>query len=608
MTPDSSDENSFAAGLIDVIQHSKLFAELDRASCEALLPKLEKLSLKQGEILFNQGDSSDCLYILVEGQLIATLLTPEGKQKIIGTVERGETVGELGALSSQPRSLTIKAAVDSHILKFPREEFEKFGRDQPKFISRVVELVINRSQNTLKLISQKRLYQHIAIVRGDDRVGFDKFIEKLKENFHEDAHYVFIDNIRDYSLLKIIDDEEHAHVSVIFILNQENFNDLQIKINHIGGIYVIVDGDYQGKLNDFALRILNRQQTPFTTQYELVLMHRDYIKNPTNTLSWLQQADFTLHHHIRYSDNIAYQRLLRFMEGKAVGVVLGGGGGKGWVSLGVIQALMEANIPIDAVGGTSVGSAVAACYATFLTYEKIRDAYLRLVHSNKKMFSLYNLSWPLISLTSAKRNTEMLKEVFQDAKIEDLWVPYFSIAVNLSTGKEVVHHQGLVWERIRASAAIPGVVPPMVLDGELYLDGGLLNNLPVDHMRALLGDDACIVAVSLTGTSEKIPRYSFPPIIPFHVGLLRKLRLGYKDYVFPQFVNTFLQSLLVGASAKETANQMKADILICPDLNKFRVLDINEKKQLILTEIGYQAMREQLKHSKLFANLRKLQK
>ena len=140
--------SSFSADLVDFIHHSKIFSGIDRAACESLLPRLEKIILEQGEILFEMGDPSDCLYLLVHGQLTAILNTSQIKKKIVGTIDIGETVGELGVLSNQPRSLTIRAAVQSKILKLPRKQFTEFCIEQPNFMAHIIDLIISRSQNT----------------------------------------------------------------------------------------------------------------------------------------------------------------------------------------------------------------------------------------------------------------------------------------------------------------------------------------------------------------------------------------------------------------------------------------------------------------------------
>lgn len=596
-----SENKKLDAQLLHVIHKSKIFSEIDRTACEALLPHLEKISLPQGEVLFKQGDASDSLYILVDGQLIAVLNTIEGKQKILGTVEQGETVGELGALSSQPRSLTVQAAVNCRLLKLPQKEFDAFSKEQPGFISRVIDLIIQRSQNTLKLISQKKIYKHIAIVSAIDSISLKQFMKRLRKNFPVDPSHLLIENAPpEMPLSQYIDLSEQQNKSVIFILDEQNIQDIQIKLNHIGSIFIVANGDRPTVFSDFVINIMNRQRTPFCTQYELILVHDDHVVSPSGTKYWLSQAQFTLHHHIRLNDSLDYQRILRFMMGKAVGLVLGGGGHKGWASIGVLKALLDSNITIDAVGGTSVGSVIAGCFAKHLAYQGTFNSFKLLSHSVSNPFSFKNLTLPLISLISTKVPTEMLIQIFEDIQIEDMWLPFFAITSNITKGIEGIHREGTVWQVIRASTAIPGIAPPMEMNGELFYDGALLNNLPVDHMRALLGDEAPIIAVMLTGLEEEPKIYHFPPVITFWMALMKKLKLGYKDYTFPPFFHTFVQSLLIGSSARENANQLLATIVIRPELKEYRILKLKTKGIHNMIQIGYKAALAKLKLSKIF--------
>lgn len=581
-------KNSSDYNLINLIQKTPLFSKLDEAACQSLLPYLEHFTLKQGEILFHQGDPSDSLYILLDGQLIATLaMHSDEPKKIIGTIEKGETVGELGALSNQPRALGLHAAIDSQLLKFPRAHFHEFIKTHPAIISHIIEIIINRSQNTIKLISQKKLYQHVAVIRGNDSVSLDTLMVKLRKNFPDDNHFILIEKVLNNA--EILQKIENEGKSAVFILDLDNITSLRSILNHIGGVYIVVNGDKSSKLSSFALDILQKSKTPFATQYELILLHDDSLDMPQGTRTWLDQAQFTLHHHIRMNDDSGYQKLWRFMRGKAVGLVLGGGGVKGWVSVGAIKSLEENNIPIDMIGGTSAGSALGACYARDLSYEKARKTYQIIAEPGNNPFVLKNFTWPFISLLSAKKVTEVLQETFGNLCIEDLWMYYFAVSSNLNKSKEHVHKTGYVWKCIRSSVAIPGIIPPMVIEDELHYDGGLLNNLPVDVMRTLMGNDSTIIAVSLSRENNAPQKYYFPPAIPFRVGLLKKFRLGYHNYIFPPFLNTFIKALLLGASTKERINQLKANVLIAPDLSDYNALDLTFKKIDQLTEIGYKS-------------------
>jgi NTE family protein len=322
-----------------------------------------------------------------------------------------------------------------------------------------------------------------------------------------------------------------------------------------------------------------------------------YKKNtfPQNTQEWLYKAEFFLHHHVRLNHSPDFERLLRFMRGKAFGLVLSGGGAKGWAHIGVLRALLESHIPIDAVGGVSAGALVGGLYTLNYNYEDTYKLFERVLSATQNIVSFRNLSWPAISLFTCEQFTHELQSVLGNRRIENMWLPYFCVTCNLGTYKEARHRSGLLWEKMRGSVAVPGLVPPMVINGQLHIDGGVTNNLPVDVMRDLLGRDSKIIAVELMNESTDNVRYNFPPDLTFMQSILSKLRLGYRDYKYPPFLETFVKSLLVGASAKQKENSAAADLLIEPDTRPYHMLRLRSKaEQDDLINLGYQITFEKI--------------
>lgn len=142
--------------LIKIVQQNKIFSNVDVETSQDLLKRFEKVTLSQGASLFEQDEPSDGLYILIEGHLIASLRTQDGKQKIIGIIEKGETVGEMGALSNQLCSLTVRATADSFLLKLTKNQLEAFFKDYPSTIFHIIDIIISRSQTTIKILSEKK--------------------------------------------------------------------------------------------------------------------------------------------------------------------------------------------------------------------------------------------------------------------------------------------------------------------------------------------------------------------------------------------------------------------------------------------------------------------
>ena len=190
------------------------------------------------------------------------------------------------------------------------------------------------------------------------------------------------------------------------------------------------------------------------------------------------------------------ERLARRLTGKSVGLVLSGGGARGFAHIGVIQALEEAGIPIDRLGGTSMGAVIAAQYAAGLD----PPAMLELNRVWQERNPLWDLTLPLIALVSGRTGLRILERMFGDRRIEDLWLDFFCCSTNLTRSELSVHRDGPLARWVRASISIPGIAPPLRIEnGDLLVDGGVLNNLPADVMRLLGSGRTIAVDVALPG-------------------------------------------------------------------------------------------------------------
>jgi len=231
---------------------------------------------------------------------------------------------------------------------------------------------------------------------------------------------------------------------------------------------------------------------------ELVLVHPSSTLFPRGTAEWLRRRQrlnlkVTGVHHVKrgtirgIQERRFWNRIARVLSHHAVGLVLGGGGARGLAHQGVLAACKEKNIPIDFIGGTSQGSLMAALYAMYLNAEAMRPTVERF---STKMGSIcelvFDATLPVMSYFSGKRFNNTIKDAIpHDLQIEDLWIPFFCITTNISKHRFVVHRQGSCWKAVRASMSLMEYLPPMLIDGDLLVDGGYLNNLPGDVMRDL---------------------------------------------------------------------------------------------------------------------------
>jgi NTE family protein len=263
-----------------------------------------------------------------------------------------------------------------------------------------------------------------------------------------------------------------------------------------------------------------------------------------------------------------------------------GEGPKLGAHVGLIQALNERNIEIDALGATSAGALIGACYFLSQTQEELVEKVHQLTEVYYRVTKARNITWPLLSLFDPEPVQSVLKQVFQQRNIEDFWRPFFCVTTNLSKGGEGIHHRGDLVSRLYASNAPPGLLPPLLIQGQLHYDGGLLNNLPVDVMRDMLGSDARIIASSLYQNQVDDNSWHFPDKMTLWRYIMAKVGKD-KTHRYPNLLDSFFQALTIGSSLKERQNSKDANVLIQPNTHGYSIYSARSAQENILMDTGF---------------------
>lgn len=187
------------------------------------------------------------------------------------------------------------------------------------------------------------------------------------------------------------------------------------------------------------------------------------------------------------------------MDKKNVALVLSGGGARGLAHIGVIEELLSQNYNITSVAGTSMGAMVGAFYAM----NKMQD-FKEWIYTvdKKKIFQLIDFSFGKQGLIKGDKVINAIKEIIPDVNIQDLEIPYSATATDLKSKKEVVFTKGSIYNAMRASIAIPSVFTPVKTDNALLVDGGVVNNIPINNVKRRNKD--ILIAVNV---NANIPKY-----------------------------------------------------------------------------------------------------
>lgn len=462
-----------------------LFEEVDADTLAAIESSMEWFSLPAGWTLFREGDAGRDLYIVISGRLDATIRHGHDDDVVVGRIGAGELVGEMALISGEPRSATVIARRDTELVRLSQSAFETLIESCPKAMLPLTRLVVRRLADATRGSTGTIPSRTLALLPLATGLPVSIVATDLEEALSALGTRAFVVNETAANQeTEWYNRIEENHGLVIYQAEPNATDWTQFCLRQADHIFLL--GRADAPPPDSATMALLTSE--LRRRCTLVVLSDATASKPVAASSWYEGRLAEFHCHVRPGNSADLLRLARLITGGAVRLVLSGGGARGFAHLGAIRALREAGISFDLVGGTSIGAIVAAGTALEWSYDELVDR-LRRAFVDTNPLNDYTL--PMVSLVKGSKVTCLLREHFGETRIEDLWIPYYCVSSNLTTGAVAVHRSGPLWRALRASIAIPGVLPPVVEAGEVLVDGGVLNNFPVDVMRSF-GDGPII--------------------------------------------------------------------------------------------------------------------
>ena len=186
---------------------------------------------------------------------------------------------------------------------------------------------------------------------------------------------------------------------------------------------------------------------------------------------------------------------------RKVGLALSGGGARGLAHIGVLKVLEQERIRVDVVAGTSMGGVIAALYAAGISAREM-EKEARRISSPRQLIALIDRTLPRRGLLQGHKIMEYMAHWLEGLTFDQLPIPLGLVAVDLNGGQTVVFREGLVLDAVRATIAVPGLFAPLEREGQLLVDGGLMDNLPVDVARQMGAD--VVIAVDISTDQQAV--------------------------------------------------------------------------------------------------------
>ena len=578
------------------------FATLSETTRAALAVEVEWLRVAGGERLFSEDDPADAAYFVIRGRFRVSHAGPDGEQ-LIGYRGAGEPVGEVGVLADVPRTATVQAVRDTDVVRVDRVTFDRLLRDDPATMVPLVSTVATRLADALRgRVPDAGRLSTLAILVDDGVEDAPWIVDTLMEELARRVPVVRLpvrggqDGIPIPRLIAAIDEQEARGGFTILEVDPKSGPVAQRGLRQADAVVVIATPAphrLAGPVLDALTDLRASGCTPVTT---IVLLQPSWRAHPVGTAA--RVAGFDAHFHVSAGSRQHLARVARHLTGGGVGLVFGGGGARGLAHIGAYRALVEAGVPIDRVGGSSSGGVFAAQIAAGWSPDEVL-ARNRAEWPRARPGRRFTL--PLLSLLSPEVAIRMLDRMFGRADLEDLWLPCFVTAVDLTECRLVVCRSGPVSRWTLATQSPPGIWPPVVGDdGALFVDGAVLDNLPVVPMRA--EGAGRVVSVSV---SRRLPFAAGENVrvTPSPVAFLRSLASGtvQRGEHFPNLLQVLNRTALVTGVAGHAVSQARSDVYVEPAVGEFALGDWSRVDDIVPR--GYDAMRRALdEHADIVAS------
>lgn len=531
-------------------------------------------SLPGGATLYEAGEPADHLYYVRAGRLGAFRREEGQEPQFLGVIRPGEPAGEMSLIAGAPHSAQVVALRDSEIFALPREAFFDACEADPGVMTELARLMILRTRQaaTKASIGEPSVFGFVAT---GEPLAVRPLVDRIAREVGRLGYSVTVIGAEAQSApTEWFSQVEHDYDFVLYAAESADLGWRQVVGRQVDRLFRIARGDVAPKPGWAP-----RSASPLQAQnlVDLILVQKRDAVRPRGSEAWIAAARPARLFHLRRDNADDVSRIARVLTGQSVGLVLSGGGARAYAHIGAIRALQRRGVPIDFVGGASMGAIIAAGLA--VGWDEVEmDRRIREAFVNTS--PLDDIALPLLAMTRGDKVRERLTEHFGDIQIADLWLPFFCVSSNLTTGSAHVHRSGRLREALRASISLPGVLPPATTpDDNVLVDGAVMKNFPADIMRAFqLGP---IVGVDVSrGRSITADDVARP------VSVWRWIRSG--DWrKGPPIVSLLMRAATVSTSRDLAAAREATDVLITPDVTGVEIRDWSAYEPAVTA--GYEA-------------------
>ena len=531
----------------DLLRSVPLFGGLAASDVEALRRASRTVSVAGGDWLFRQGDGADALYVVRSG-----FLEVHRDGHVVGTLSRGDVLGELGLLTRSPRAAGVRARRDSELLRISRRRFDETLGSDTRAMRLLARTLATQVQTAVPVPRGHGRARTVAVYACNPLLPVEFVTEMVQRALAGAVSTAVLDGC-DGAALELAEQTHEIVLLPVAAGGSAEWADFALRQADRVLVVAAADADPAGvTVVDGVVDVWLLGDPPSADR--IVAWHDRFAPRTCEPIPVTLDAI-----------GAAAQRFADRLAGRSIGVVLSGGGARAVAHVGVLDELRAAGLRIDRIAGCSMGGFIGALVACGLTPDEIEDRiYAEFVRHNPA--GDYTL--PRVALARGARGRAMLDRTFGDTLIEQLPLPYYTVASDLHRHELVVFRRGPIGIAVGASVALPGILPPQVVGDRVLVDGGVLDNLPVRPMAEL--GEGPLIAVNVVGGSGG----------------------GSRGPRVPGLQETLMRAMTMSSATTAAATRSSIDLLITPRHDGVGLLEFHQYERM--REAGRVAAREAL--------------
>ncbi len=581
--------------VVPALSSIKFLEDVPKRALKAAGKEARWFSVPAGWPLFTAGEESDSIFFVLTGSFGAFRAMRDGRSEFLGHIRAGEPVGEMamfqggididgdGTPDNVPHTSSVYALRDSEVLEISRKGFQRLTEAEPEILTAIIRLILSRIREGNQR-NRRTAPKVFALVGTSPTIDLSLRAKALKASLeHLGVKARIIEEEEGDEKPSGFFDELEAENEIVLLVSTMGDNAwYRLSMRQADRIWVVARSDAKPSYPIFPESNSPAQSLKLV---DVLLLHQGSERQACSPSDWLKATGGARVFHWHKIEGDHCDRLARTIAGRSVGIVFSGGGARAYAHIGVVKAIREAGIPIDFAGGASMGAVVAGCVAMGWDDAEI-ETRIRKAFVESNPLGDWNI--PVVGMVKGRRVNARLKEHFGEAEIGDLEMPFFAVSTNLTDGAIRTHRSGRLRDVLRATISLPGILPPVVHEGEVLVDGAVLNNFPTDVMREL--QRGFVVGCDVARAPEGLKAEDFIDP-PGFFGWVAKH--GFSSA--PPIAGLLMRSGTV--SVNPNAGRELVDVLVLPELKDVELRDWKAFDQAV--EAGYLAAKKALQQSDL---------